>query len=173
MNPCVRSEQFSAICAVQLVVRRYLFVGYLITGDWVYSYRAKRIVEMISQQTQPISLKDVQGIQGDDRNLNAQTLVPLLQSITVETPRLQAAQKLLRDWNLQLGMTSPAAALFEVFWKHLLADTFDDQLPQRYFPDGGDRWYAVVAKSFLVSLKKSSTQESSIVNEINSYCSNK
>lgn len=128
--------------ANNLVMREY---PYLITADWVYGYRAKRIVEMISQQTQPISLKDVQRIQGDDRNLNAQTLVPILQSITVETPRLQAAQKLLQDWNLQLGMTSPAAALFEVFWKHLLADTFHDQLPEKYFPNGGDRWYAVVA----------------------------
>nr|WP_189523578.1 penicillin acylase family protein [Nostoc sp. PA-18-2419] len=130
------------VTANNSVMREY---PYLITADWVYGYRAKRIVEMISQQTQPISLKDVQHIQGDNRNLNAQTLVPLLQSIAVDTPRLQAAQKLLRDWNLQLEMTSPAAALFEVFWKHLLADTFDDQLPQRYFPDGGDRWYAVVA----------------------------
>ncbi|MEH2058634.1 MAG: penicillin acylase family protein [Nostoc sp.] len=128
--------------ANNLVMREY---PYLITADWVYGYRAKRIVEMISQQTEAISLKDVQQIQGDDRNLNAQTLVPLLQSITVDTPQLQAAQKLLRDWNLQLAMTSPAAALFEVFWKHLLADTFHDQLPESYFPDGGDRWYAVVA----------------------------
>ncbi|MDZ7994544.1 MAG: penicillin acylase family protein [Nostoc sp. EfeVER01] len=128
--------------ANNLVMREY---PYLITADWVYGYRAQRIVEMISQQTQPISLKGVQRIQGDDRNLNAQTLVPLLQSITVDTPRLQAAQKLLQDWNLQLGMTSPVAALFEVFWKHLLADTFHDQLPEKYFPHGGDRWYAVVA----------------------------
>lgn len=128
--------------ANNLVNREY---PYLITADWVYGYRAKRIVEMISQQTQPIFLKDVQQIQGDNRNLNAQTLVPLLKSITVDTPRLQAAQKLLQGWNLQLGMTSPAAALFEVFWKHLLADTFHDQLPEKYFPNGGDRWYAVVA----------------------------
>ncbi|MHC0064129.1 penicillin acylase family protein [Nostoc sp. UIC 10890] len=128
--------------ANNLVMREY---PYLITADWVYGYRAQRIVEMISQQTQPISLKSVQQIQGDDRNLNAQTLVPLLQSITVDTPRLQAAQKLLQDWNLQLGMTSPVAALFEVFWKHLLANTFHDQLPEKYFPHGGDRWYAVIA----------------------------
>ncbi|MGJ5628755.1 penicillin acylase family protein [Nostoc sp. CALU 1950] len=128
--------------ANNLVMREY---PYLITADWVYGYRAQRIVEMISQQTKPISLKGVQQIQGDDRNLNAQTLVPLLQSITVDTPRLQAAQKLLQDWNLQLGMTSPVAALFEVFWKHLLADTFHDQLPEKYFPHGGDRWYAVIA----------------------------
>ncbi|MCW5314382.1 penicillin acylase family protein [Nostoc sp. KVJ3] len=128
--------------ANNLVMRKY---PYLITADWVYGYRAQRIVEMISQQREPISVEDVQEIQGDDRNLNAQILVPLLQSITVDTARLQAAQKLLRDWNLQLGMTSPAAALFEVFWKHLLADTFHDQLPETYFPNGGDRWYAVVA----------------------------
>jgi penicillin G amidase len=83
-------------------------------------------------------------MQGDNRNLNAQTLVPLLQVISFNTPQLQAAQKLLQDWDLQLGMTSPTAALFETFWKHLLADTFHDQLPQKYFPDGGDRWYAVV-----------------------------
>ncbi|MBP5976819.1 penicillin acylase family protein [Brasilonema sp. CT11] len=117
----------------------------LITTDWVYGYRAQRIVEMISQATKPISLADVQRIQGDNRNLNAQTLVPLLQSLSLDTPRLQAVQKLLLDWDLQLGMKSSAAALFEVFWKHLLADTFHDELPKEYFPDGGDRWYAVVS----------------------------
>jgi len=117
---------------------------YLITTDWVYGYRAKRIVEMIEQQSQPISLDYVQQMQGDNRNLNAQMLVPLLQAISVNTPREEAARKLLLNWDLQLGMTSPAAALFETFWKHLLADTFHDQLPKEYFPDGGDRWYAVV-----------------------------
>ncbi|MBW4689511.1 MAG: penicillin acylase family protein [Komarekiella atlantica HA4396-MV6] len=117
---------------------------YLITTDWVYGYRAKRITEMIEQQSQPISLDYVQQMQGDNRNLNAQMLVPLLQTISLNTPRQEAARKLLLDWDLQLGMSSPAAALFEIFWKHLLADTFHDQLPQEYFPDGGDRWYAVI-----------------------------
>jgi penicillin amidase len=117
---------------------------YLITTDWVYGYRAQRIVEMISQSTEPISLLDVQSMQGDNRNLNAQILVPLLQAIVFDSPRLKAAQQLLKDWDFQLGMTSSSAALFEVFWKHLLADTFHDQLPQEYYPDGGDRWYAVI-----------------------------
>ncbi|MDZ8052850.1 MAG: penicillin acylase family protein [Aulosira sp. ZfuVER01] len=117
---------------------------YLITTDWVYGYRAQRIVEMISQSNQPLSLLDVESIQGDNRNLNAQTLSPLLETISLNTPRLQAARKLLLNWNLQLEIPSSAAALFEVFWKHLLADTFHDQLPSEYFPDGGDRWYEVV-----------------------------
>ncbi|BCL36141.1 penicillin amidase [Nostoc sp. MS1] len=117
---------------------------YLITTDWVYGYRAKRIVDMISQQNKPLSINDVQQIQGDNFNLNAQNLVPILQKISFDNPRLQAAQKLLQNWNLQLETKSSAAALFEVFWKHLLADTFHDQLPKEYYPDGGDRWYAVM-----------------------------
>jgi penicillin G amidase len=116
----------------------------VITTDWVYGYRAKRILDMITQKNTPISLKDVQQIQGDNFNLNAQNIVPILQTIQFTTYRLQAAQKLLADWNLQLETKSSAAALFEVFWKHLLADTFHDQLPKEYFPDGGDRWYAVL-----------------------------
>ncbi|BAY92402.1 penicillin amidase [Tolypothrix sp. PCC 7601] len=117
---------------------------YLITTDWVYGYRAQRIVEMIAKSQQILSLLEVELIQGDNQNLNAQTLVPLFNNIALDNPRHEAAKQLLLDWNLQLEMRSPAAALFEVFWKHLLADTFHDQLPPEYYPDGGDRWYAVV-----------------------------
>ncbi|MDZ7963162.1 MAG: penicillin acylase family protein [Aulosira sp. DedQUE10] len=127
--------------ANNLVQHKY---PYLITRDWVYGYRAQRIVEMIAQSNQLLSILGVQLIQGDNGNLNAQTLVPLLKAISLDHPRQEAARQLLLNWNLQLEMRSPAAALFEVFWKHLLADTFHDQLPKEYFPDGGDRWYAVV-----------------------------
>lgn len=39
---------------------------------------------------------------------------------------------------------SSAAAFFNVVWKNLLADTFHDQLPKDTWPDGGDRWWAVM-----------------------------
>ncbi|WP_096607797.1 penicillin acylase family protein [Calothrix sp. NIES-2100] len=129
------------VTANNLVQNKY---PYLITTDWVYGYRAQRIVEMIAQADQLLSLLDVELIQGDNRNLNAKTLVPLLKAISLDTLQLEAARQLLINWNMQLEMSSPAAALFEVFWKHLLADTFHDQLPQEYFPDGGDRWYEVM-----------------------------
>lgn len=127
--------------ANNLVANEY---PYLITTDWVYGYRAQRIIELINQQNQPISLADMQRIQGDNLNLNARNLVPFIQKITIDDSHLQAAQKILQDWDLQLEMTSPAAALFEVFYRHLLAATFHDQLPVEYFPDGSDRWYAVL-----------------------------
>ncbi|MBD2346098.1 penicillin acylase family protein [Anabaena subtropica] len=129
------------VTANNLVANQYPDV---ITTDWVYGYRAKRIVDMISQQNKPISREYVRQIQGDNLNLNAQNIVPVMQKISFNNSRLQAAQKILQNWNLQLETQSPAAALFEVFWKHLLKDTFHDQLPKEYFPDGGDRWYAVI-----------------------------
>jgi penicillin amidase len=42
-------------------------------------------------------------------------------------------------------MDSVPAALFEVFWKNLLALTFHDDLPEDSRPSGGSRWFAVMA----------------------------
>ena len=47
-------------------------------------------------------------------------------------------------WDYQDGMDSAPAALFNVFWKHLLALTFQDELPEKYWPDGGGRWFEVM-----------------------------
>ena len=39
---------------------------------------------------------------------------------------------------------SAAAAYFNVVWRDLLELTFQDQLPEAAWPDGGERWFAVV-----------------------------
>jgi penicillin amidase len=41
-------------------------------------------------------------------------------------------------------MDSAPAALFEVFWKHLLIETFHDDLPEESWPGGGTRWFEVM-----------------------------
>ncbi|MBV9384950.1 MAG: penicillin acylase family protein [Chroococcidiopsidaceae cyanobacterium CP_BM_ER_R8_30] len=33
-----------------------------------------------------------------------------------------------------------------MFWKHLLADTFHDELPKLYWLSGGDHWFEVMRK---------------------------
>jgi penicillin amidase len=40
-------------------------------------------------------------------------------------------------------MDSAPAALFEAFWKNLMALTFNDDLPEDSWPDGGGRWFVV------------------------------
>jgi penicillin amidase len=117
---------------------------YVITKDWVHGYRAKRIEELISNTDRPLSLADVELMQGDTLNLNARDLIPILKSISFDDSRIENARQLLLDWDFKLQIESPASAIFETFWKKLLAATFHDELPQDYYPGGSDRWYAVV-----------------------------
>ncbi len=133
----------------------------LVTTDWDYGYRAKRITELLTQFDQPVSLADMETMQADAYNLNAETVLPVLLSAVSErnnlyntpideTPTektLQIACHLLETWDRQQSRNGAAAALFEVFWQQLLAATFHDDLPQAYWPDGGDRWFEVVKRA--------------------------
>ena len=117
---------------------------YLITKDWDYGFRAQRIVNMIQNAPGPIDIAYVQKMQGDDKDLNAETLVPVLLKIPLQDERLSNARQLLQGWDYQDQMDSAPAALFASFWKHLLADTFQDDLPKDYWPGGGSQWFEVM-----------------------------
>lgn len=117
---------------------------YLISTEWDYGYRAQRIVQMIEAYPKPIDMEWIKKIQGDNKDLNAETLVPILIQLSLEDDRLESARSLFQGWDYQAHMDSGAAALFEVFWKNLLASTFHDDLPEDYYPEGGSRWFEVM-----------------------------
>jgi len=119
---------------------------YLITRTWAYGYRAQRIVEMITSAPKPIDSAYIQHMQGDNKDLNAETLVPVLLEVPLNDPHLEEVRGMLATWDFQAHMDSAPAALFEAFWKHLLAETFHDDLPERYWPGGGSRWFEVVRR---------------------------
>ena len=116
---------------------------YLITTGWDYGYRARRIVEMIKNAPGPIDSAYIQMMQADNKDLNAETLVPFLLKIPLEDANLQEARNLFKDWDYQDHMDSAPAALFATFWKHLLTGTFHDELPESDLPSGGSRWFRV------------------------------
>lgn len=117
---------------------------YLITSTWDYGYRAQRIIELIETAPGPLSLEDMQRFQADNKDLNAELLVPTLLAIPLNDSRLETARALLKDWDFQDHMDSAAAGLFAAFWKQLLARTFGDELPEDYLPDGNSRWFTVI-----------------------------
>jgi penicillin amidase len=119
---------------------------HLITSDWDYGFRANRIVEMIKNAPAPIDIATIQRMQGDSYDANAATLVPILAQLGLQsgTPNQAFAMDLLQNWDSQARMDSAPAAVFEVFWKNLLADTFNDDLPEEYQPEGGSRWNEVM-----------------------------
>ena len=117
---------------------------YLIATVFAHGHRAQRIVDMIENAPGPMDVEYMQEMQGDNKDLNAETLVPILLQVPVGVEN-EGLRQLLEDWDYQAHMDSPAAALFEVFWKNLLALTFQDYLTDETSPKGNSRWFEVFA----------------------------
>jgi penicillin amidase len=125
---------------------------YLITTYWDYGFRAERITELIDSATGPIDIAYMQEMQADTRDPIAGVLVPLvLEALPAgvepgsgEQARL--LQPLLGAWNQDTDAESRAAALFEASWNHLLQNTFQDALPEAYWPEGSGRWMEIIRR---------------------------
>ena len=117
---------------------------HFITKDWDYGWRAKRIVEMIESQTNPIDSEFMKKMQADNKNYNASHLVPALMRIPLQDPHLTQVRNLLGNWDYHQNADSIPAALFETFWRKLLEEVFHDDLPASFRPTGGSRWIEVI-----------------------------
>jgi penicillin amidase len=85
-------------------------------------------------------------VQLDDRHPLAATLTPYLLDLDLAPGYSSGGQRLLRSWDLGQDVDSGAAAYFNVVWSNLLRLTFHDDLTEELWPDGGDRWMAVVER---------------------------
>ncbi|GAB2845799.1 penicillin acylase family protein [Actinocorallia aurea] len=111
----------------------------LLTKDWSYGYRAQRIDELVRNGGR-LDAEAMAGIQMDGRQGFAPTLVPHLLRLGAGVKGIE----LLRTWDYSQPVDSAPAAFFNAVWRHLLLDTFNDELPEGARPDGGDRWFEVV-----------------------------
>ena len=118
--------------------------SHLIATVFAHGYRAQRIVDLIEQAPGLIDSEYIQIMQGDDMDLGAELLVPYLLDVPVGIDN-EDYRDLLVGWDYQAHMDSPAAALYQVFWKNLLELTFMDELPEGTAPGGGSRWFEVYA----------------------------
>jgi penicillin amidase len=116
----------------------------LIAQDWETGFRASRIIELIQGHHDKIDKTFVQTMQGDNKNGKAAVILPYLLRLKIENVELKAPLELLRKWDHQQGIDSAAAAMFEVFWKNLMSETFHDDLPEDFWPGGSDRWGQVI-----------------------------
>jgi penicillin amidase len=118
--------------------------NHFLTADWDYGFRANRIVQMLKETPGKIDRSYFQKMQGDDYDASAAFLVPILMNVKLNDSHLEEVRTLLKNWDYQAQADSAPAAVYEVFWKYLLAKTFDDDLPKQYWPSGGDRWFEVM-----------------------------
>jgi penicillin amidase len=118
---------------------------YHLTDDFDRGYRSERIREVIEEEGE-LSVEEMAELQLDARSPIAPDLVPRLLDLPLPPGYWNDGQDLLRTWDHQLDADSPAAAYFAVVWRLLLEHTFHDDLPEDIWPDGGQRWVAVVSR---------------------------
>ena len=117
---------------------------YRLTDDWDQGYRSQRIRELLGREGE-LSVDEMARLQLDDRNPMGPVLTPYLLDVTLPGGYYSDGQRLLRHWDFSQPADSAAAAYFNVVWSNLLRLTFHDDLPEDQWPDGGDRWFAVVS----------------------------
>jgi penicillin G amidase len=121
---------------------------HFLSQDWDYGFRANRIVELLESAPTQFDIAYFKGMQADSFDANAETYVPLLLGMQPKfaEPNEAIAFDLLKDWDYQANADFAAAAVYQAFWRHLLKNTFNDELPERYWPVGGNRWFEVMRR---------------------------
>ncbi|HET6443066.1 MAG TPA: penicillin acylase family protein [candidate division Zixibacteria bacterium] len=100
--------------------------------------RAERITQLIEGHGGLLSIEDLQHIHTDNASVGAQEIMPYLENIEFDDPDVSSARDQLVDWDSQMLMDSPEAALFAFFWTHLLNETYNDQLPDDLHVSGSN-----------------------------------
>jgi penicillin amidase len=100
--------------------------------------RAQRITELILADTDQINMQDAQAIQTDNGSISALEVIPYLRQLTIDDPAVAAARDRLVGWSGQMHRDSAEAALYNLFWVRLIANTYNDQLLPDYYPNGKD-----------------------------------
>ena len=116
---------------------RYADYPYIINTSQDRGQRAQRVNEMILAKAGDITTDDMMVIQTDNYSISAFEVIPYLVDIRFEDPDIVLARDKLLAWDGQMHMDSPEAALYNIFWVHLMAATFHDQLPEDLHPGGG------------------------------------
>jgi penicillin amidase len=119
---------------------------YLLTKDWNYGFRARRIVNMIEAAPELIGVPYMQEMQRDSYDISAETYIPLLMQVDGQfaKPNEAIALDLLKSWDYQARADSAPAAIYAAVWRNLLKNTLHDQLPEAYWPLGSSRWMEVM-----------------------------
>ncbi|MDQ2662281.1 MAG: penicillin acylase family protein [Actinomycetota bacterium] len=120
--------------------------GPMLTQDWDLGYRAVAIERLLQEHIAAgtkLTADDLSQMQLDTANANAAALLPVIAELDLDGDAARGAA-LLDGWDASSDVDSGEAAYFAVFWRNLLDDMFGG-LPESTRPEGGDRWFSVVA----------------------------
>ncbi|MCC6613728.1 MAG: penicillin acylase family protein [Anaerolineae bacterium] len=117
--------------------------NYVISQEWAVGYRGQRISELLEASTAH-TIESMAAIHADNKLIPAEELAPALAALDIQDETLAEARDWMLEWDYQLHMSSARAALWMLFYRHLVADTFDDQLAAIDYGGNGNPWQLYV-----------------------------
>jgi penicillin amidase len=114
-----------------------------------YGFRAARIDELLAAG-RPHTVASMQAIQMDARDGGAPHVVGHLLAVPAGgSDAIADIQRLLAAWAegpepFSATADSGGAAAYQAVWRHLLLETFGDEVGEDHLPDGGGRWFQAV-----------------------------
>lgn len=111
--------------------------------------RASRITTML-ESSFSLDASDMRRFQMDTFDTFAVDMVPVLLEVESEESGVLRIQELLRHWAgapqpFSATGDSAGAAAWMATWRHILLETFGDELGHDRLPGGGDRWELAVS----------------------------
>jgi penicillin amidase len=100
---------------------------YELGSEFCSGNRAQRIAELLEAE-EKIDIAYMQRMQYDQLSTTARGIARTLGQLAVEDPEQAAVVALMRDWDGTLAADSPAAAVYEVFTRRMLALMLEDKL---------------------------------------------
>jgi len=100
---------------------------YLLANEYDMGDRAWRIEELLTER-KGLTARDFQVIQNDVLSLSADRIVPYLLRITPQNVTQQEVLAYLENWDRMVTTDGQGACVFEVWRRHILLNTFGDEL---------------------------------------------
>lgn len=105
---------------------------YHLAHEWSDPYRAMRIAELLDGG-EDFTVADMERFQLDSLSIHARELRPVLLATEPETEAERRALELVAEWDLRQDASSPAASVFQTWYRALLAESVGDELGDELF----------------------------------------
>lgn len=112
-------------------------MNYELSYDWSYGYRGERINQLIEEYA-PHSVETYSNIQGDNKGLFAEDIMPYLADLDLTDASLQEVRDWLGSWDFVHSADSQQALYFTYFIREVMRHTYNDQLPEDITPTNGN-----------------------------------
>lgn len=118
---------------------------HFISAEWAPASRATRIASLLAARLAAVgkvSPQDAMRMQSDVLSLSAVKIMPRLRQVAATSPRQRQALALLQEWDGRMSPDSQAAALYQVWMRHLRLQVFSQDKLHSPLPREARQYYA-------------------------------